>query len=86
MSLKIQDCLEVSKKQMEFQMLFSKLFKDAFINSEKRIKSLKDKSASERYIELQNSCPELEERVQQKYIASYIGITPSSLNRLKRKL
>lgn len=86
MSFKTNDILELVKKDSEIQMLYSKLFTEAFINGEKRIKSLKDKSASQRYVELQKIYPLLEQRVEQKYIASYLGVTPSSLSRLKRNL
>jgi hypothetical protein len=42
--------------------------------------------AKERYLNFANKYPDIEERVKQEYIASYIGITPSSLSRIKRKL
>ena len=44
------------------------------------------KSAFERYLEFTAQFPELIKRVNQNYIASYLGITPSSLSRLKRPM
>jgi CRP-like cAMP-binding protein len=42
-------------------------------------------SAEEKYNELKLKQPELIESIPQKYLASYIGITPQSLSRLKKK-
>lgn len=44
------------------------------------------KSAAERYIDFKRENPTLEKRVNQKYIASYLGITPVSLSRIRRAL
>lgn len=44
------------------------------------------KSATERYIDFKRENPEIEKRVNQKYIASYLGITPVSLSRIRRAL
>ncbi len=43
-------------------------------------------SAEEKYKELKLKQPKLIESIPQKYLASYIGITPQSLSRLKKKL
>jgi CRP-like cAMP-binding protein len=50
----------------------------------KRENSLLMKSAAERYIDFKKDNPNLEKRVNQKYIASYLGITPVSLSRIRR--
>lgn len=44
------------------------------------------KSAAERYIDFKRENPDIEKRVNQKYIASYLGITPVSLSRIRRAL
>ena len=44
------------------------------------------KSATERYIDFKKDNPNIEKRVNQKYIASYLGITPVSLSRIRRAL
>lgn len=44
------------------------------------------KSATERYIDFKRENPEIEKRVNQKYIALYLGITPVSLSRIRRAL
>lgn len=44
------------------------------------------KSATERYIDFRRMHPELEEQVSQAHIASYLGITPVSLSRIRRTI
>ena len=50
-----------------------------------RIVSMLVDSAEERYQKLLSESPELFEVVPQHYIASYLGITPQSLSRLKNR-
>lgn len=52
----------------------------------RRVESLISESALERYLRLRRESPELVARVHQHYLASYLGITPVSLSRLRRKL
>ncbi len=44
------------------------------------------KSATERYLDFKRHYPKLEERVNQSYIASYLGITPVSLSRIRKTI
>lgn len=50
---------------------------------EMREKSFLLNDASERYTQFLDDHPKLKNRVKQKHIASYIGISPTSLSRLK---
>lgn len=43
-------------------------------------------SATERYIELKRMIPDIDQRVSHTHIASYVGITPVSLSRIRRSL
>lgn len=43
------------------------------------------KTATERYLEIQKMQPYVIQRTPQKYIASYLGITPQSLSRIRKK-
>lgn len=51
-----------------------------------RIRSFCIQRASERYERLLRQQPELIQRVPQYYIASYLGITPESLSRLRKNM
>jgi len=54
--------------------------------SEKQSKQIENMtlSAEERYRALLDSQPELLQRISQKHIASYLGITPQSLSRIRK--
>ena len=55
-------------------------------SQQKRIIQLLSSSAEERYIEFIKLYPNLAQRVPQKMIASYLGITPESLSRVRKEL
>lgn len=44
------------------------------------------KNATERYLDFQKNYSEIEDRINQSYIASYLGITPVSLSRIRASL
>lgn len=62
---------------------FRILVQNAFIASTKRLSSSLSKSASERYEEFIQRYPHIEQRVPNHQIASYLGITPQSLSRIR---
>ncbi len=58
----------------------------AYINLQSRLMASHSETAEEKYLALQNRFPQIEQRVAQHQIASYLGITPESLSRIRRKL
>lgn len=79
----LQKAYEVSfEAQRDGRLIAEKLY----IEEIKRTLSLISKNAEERYIELLQNKPELFRRIPLKYLASYIGVTPVSLSRLRNKL
>lgn len=50
------------------------------------VKELQSRTAEERYSQLLINSSELLKRVPQKYLASYLGIAPQSLSRIRKKL
>lgn len=48
--------------------------------------ALLTESATERYVNLKNEIPDIDQRVNHGHIASYIGVTPVSLSRIRRTL
>ncbi len=61
------------------------LEKNWVIANEQRQLSFATKTAHQRYLTFLLEYPHLEERVAQKDIASYIGITPTQLSRIRKK-
>jgi CRP-like cAMP-binding protein len=57
-----------------------------YIKKEKRESSLLLEDAQTRYLNFLKEYPGLEERIKQRYIASYLGITPVSLSRIRARL
>jgi len=57
----------------------------SFIAKQQTQIDLLTKSAEQRYEELLQHSPEIVRRVAQKHLASYLGITPQSLSRIRRK-
>lgn len=64
---------------------FRIMVQNAFIASTKRITSSLTKSATERYDEFISTYPQIEQRVHNHQIASYLGITPQSLSRIRSR-
>ena len=61
-------------------------YEKALIYKENRERSFLLENATERYITFVNDYPNVDKRVKHKYIASYLGMTPVSLSRLRKKL
>lgn len=66
--------------------LLSAFLEKAFLIKEERERQLLLCSASERYQYFLQRFPGLEDRVRQHIIASYLGIAPESLSRLKKNI
>ncbi len=57
-----------------------------YINKTKREKDFLTKSATERYLELVNTRPELVQQIPVHFIAKYLGIKPESLSRIRKEI
>ena len=86
------ECLEVPyllieglmASEEEVRRCVSDLFLQEVTRLEGRTRTLLLFSATERYEEFKAQYPGLEERIPLKYIASYIGIRPGSLSRIRK--
>jgi CRP/FNR family transcriptional regulator, anaerobic regulatory protein len=58
----------------------------AFVSSQQRIISGMSKNAEERYLDFLQKFPNLDQRIAQHHIASYLGITPEALSRTKKAI
>lgn len=94
------DCLEetevlqISKPDLDLLYMrvprmnqyFRILFQNAYISLAQRTSSGLSKPAMQRYREFQEKYPHIEARVPNHQIASFLGITPQSLSRIRRHL
>jgi len=65
---------------------FRILFQNSLVTKERRLMSSITHSAEEKYIQLLNSNPEIINKIPQNMVASYLGIAPETLSRIKRNL
>ena len=59
---------------------------ELFLKKAKRELDLLNKTAEERYLSLFTERPELIKEIPLKFIASYIGITPQALSRIRKRI
>lgn len=74
------------KKVPKFEIIARIATENELITSQKVIASFVTKSAEERYIDLLNTQGELFQRVPQQYIASFLGVSPETLSRIKARV
>lgn len=78
--------LELLHKDATWAPFLIKMLEKAFIKKEKRERELLLLDASTRYSNFLKEYPNIEHRLRQHIIASYLGIQPESLSRIKKKL
>lgn len=70
-------------KHSDLERLFRKIIEHSYVNTVNRLESLQFHTAEERYKSLLKESPDVLKRVPLKMIASYLGITPVSLSRIR---
>lgn len=91
--LEATDVLQISLNDLEklFMTLpsmntyFRMLYRNSIISYHQRVASTLCKPAAERYTEFLQKYPEIERRVPNHQIASFLGITAQSLSRIRRQ-
>lgn len=81
-----EDFRKMLKMFPPIQEYFSEKLAERFVNYTKLFLSRIKDSPQERYMELCSQNPQLLERVPHHYIASYLGITPVSLSRIRNRI
>ena len=88
------DLFMISRENYEALMIavpimdryFRILYQKSLVTKERRLMSSITHSAEERYVELAESNPKIIARIPQNLIASYLGIAPETLSRIKKNL
>ena len=70
----------------KMERFFRLLLEGNYLATHRRIHYTLTASAEERYLAFIKTYPALVEQVPQQYIASYLGITPQSLSRIRKEL
>jgi len=74
------------KEVPQFERFGRFLAEQAFIGLRKKTNNLTLLDAKQRYLNLLKERPKVIERIPQHYIASYLGIKPQSLSRIRKNL
>lgn len=69
----------------KMQEMMRNFWEDVILNLIKRFTSLQTDSAEKRYLTLLQK-PDYIDAIPQKYLASFIGVTPTSLSRIRKRL
>ena len=70
----------------KMERFFRILTEANFVATQRRISDSLSTTAEERYLKFVKTYPKLIEQVSQNHIASYLGITPQSLSRIRKEL
>ena len=70
----------------QFERFFRILIQRAYVNMQHRLAKTFSDSADERYLTLLKQHPDILQRVPQYLVASYLGIKPQSLSRLRARI
>lgn len=70
----------------KFERFGRLMAENAFLGIRQRSEMLENQNAEERYLTLMKERPKVFERIPQHYIASYLGIKPPSLSRIRKRL
>jgi CRP-like cAMP-binding protein len=92
-ALEDTELLQITKANLDklyarvpkFERFFRLILQNAFIAQQQRINQNLSFTAEQRYLDFIKKYPQLEQRISQKQISAYLGITPVFLSMLRRK-
>ena len=84
--ISVKDLQEVYKETENGNLIGRRMAENMFLIKSKREISLLNKTAEERYLDLFSERPKLLKQIPLKYIASYIGVTPQALSRIRKRI
>jgi CRP-like cAMP-binding protein len=93
-ALEDTEILQISKPNLDklfeqvpkFERFYRILFQNALIAQHERINQNLSFTAEQRYLHFIKKYPEVEQRISQKHVATFLGITPEFLSMLRKKI
>ncbi|MCK9281916.1 MAG: Crp/Fnr family transcriptional regulator [Melioribacteraceae bacterium] len=83
--IKYKNLMSLYEKEHKVERLGRLLAEQVFITSEKHLLSFLNDTPQERYSWLMNEYPEYVKNIPLHFLASYLGITPESLSRIRNR-
>lgn len=77
---------EKALSDLDLMHVYSTIVEETLIHAIRRIEEFTQSSPEERYQRILREQPELIDRAPLKYLASYLGITPVSLSRIRKRI
>jgi CRP-like cAMP-binding protein len=92
-ALEESEVLQIEKNDLEklyveipkFDRFMRILLQNAFVANQQRILASISQTAEEQYLGFIKKYPTLEQRIAQHQVASYLGITPETISRIRKK-
>jgi CRP-like cAMP-binding protein len=93
-ALEDTEILQISKHDLDtlfqhvpkFERFYRMVFQNALIAQRQRINQNLSFTAEQRYLNFIDKYPEMEQRISQKHVAAFLGITPEFLSMIRRKI
>ncbi len=86
LSLEYDEVFNIAAKSPELMKNFHLAYKELLKTTIRRLESFVLNTAEERYINYVKNNPALAKRIQDKYLANYLGLNPVSLSRIKARI
>jgi CRP-like cAMP-binding protein len=77
---------QLAQKNDNIQNIYLNSLKEAILRLTYRVESMATMNSEERYLDLLQMNPEFLEKSYDRYVAHYLGITPVSLSRIKKRI
>ncbi len=84
--IEYNDVERLCSNNQKFERFFRLVAQKSFAYAQRRILSNLDKTAEERYLEFTAMYPAIVQKVPQYALASYLGMTPEFLSKIRKKL
>ncbi len=78
--------MKLCDEKPNLKSLYTKILESLFVKYERRLVEMISLNATDRYLELLKQNPNIEDSISQYHIASYLGITPVQLSRIRKKI
>ena len=85
-AIRYKELTSLAEQFRKMDKYYRKIIENQILNKYRDIKYHLQYNASEKYMRLMEDKPDWIRRIPQKYIASYLGVTPQSLSRIRKRM